>query len=162
MRKRTMVILTTLVLVLVGGVDKGFCQEQIVLNGSFPPVAFDFSTFMALSNSPRGFVDLAALRERCNTIQVKLVSWLNNPGGGTVFLELVYQDDSAATVPIVDISSTSPVAVKVQSDWIDLLDRVPAARTESLGHVYAVGRVDSGQGESHGPTIIFRCVHAKN
>lgn len=157
MNQKMLLILATLVL---AAANWGFGQEQIVISGSgndYKYTILEFAEFNPLPNGARGFVDLEDLRGRCGTLQVKLVAILAQAGGVPI-LRLDYQTDQEQLVPVVEISRQESTLAKVQSDWIDLLDAVPEARTEALGHLSVRLKIQGSRAFAGNSSIILRCL----
>ncbi len=165
---RSMIALVGFLFMQVGG----FCQEQIVITvGTLNrrPIAVESTSYYVNEGFPGGFVDLEELRNRCDTVLVKLASWLYHiPGTDSVYLGLFYLSDGSNPDPyrplqgrpFLELSSTSITYTKAQTEWVDLFDLVADARTERLGHLVASGRVGRQDtvGVLVGPTIILKCV----
>ena len=106
----------------------------------------------------RAFIDLKEMRQKYEKIYVKLVSWLyNSKPGERTYLKLVYQKDDTSLVDVVTIQSTDDARWrKVGSDWVDLLAKVPEARTEEYGHFWQKVWVSGGSGFAHGVTVLIK------
>src|SRR5262249_38110068 len=105
-----------------------------------------------------GFVDLVDLRLRCDKIQVKVASWMKGLSG-IPSLRLVYVADDETILPVTEVTYPGgSQMLKMQSDWIDLLEVVPAARTEALGHLSLELKVAISRALVGGSSIILRCV----
>jgi hypothetical protein len=143
--------------------QEGFCQEQIIIHGDHSSRIISSGTFAGFPGFPGGFVDLKDLRDRCDAVWVKIAVWLK-PWDGVPTVGLFYLADHADPEgpiqgqPIVEVTARRGW-LKVESDWADLFERVPAAEQESLGYFFVGAKSIGGWTSCFNPTIILKCVH---